>query len=94
MKNAVNFLLLGLIILFLAGCTRTITRMPADSADALIAVTAEEVDLSDDLDFAALDLAIDRSVKYYEGSGHQGRKNGLYFGRKSLYSDSKPCRFY
>ena len=74
MKHAVNFLLLGLIILSLVGCTRTITRMPADSADALIAVSAEELDFNDDLDFAALDLAIDRSVAYYEGSG----RNGVY----------------
>ena len=69
MKHAVNFLLLGLIILSLAGCTRMVTRMPADSADALIVVSAEEVDLNDDLDFAALEMAIDRSVAYYEGSG-------------------------
>jgi membrane-bound lytic murein transglycosylase A len=74
MKHAVNFLLFGLIILFLAGCTRTITRMPVDSADALIVVSAEELDFNDDLDFAALDLAIDRSVAYYEGSG----RNGIY----------------
>ena len=74
MKHAVNFLLLALIILLLAACTRTITRMPADSADALVLVNAEQVDLNDDLDFAALDLAIDRSVAYYDGCG----RNSVY----------------
>lgn len=43
--------------------------MPASSADTFILVPGEQIDLDDDLDFAALDLAIDRSVKYYEGSG-------------------------
>ena len=74
MKHVVNFLLLGLIILSVAGCTRTVTRMPAPSADALIAVPAEQVDLNDDLDFASLELAIDRSVKYYEDSS----QNSVY----------------
>ena len=69
MKNAVNFLLLGLIILSLAGCTRAIPLIPAPSAETITAVPAEQVDLNDDLDFASLELAIDRSVKYYEGSG-------------------------
>ncbi len=74
MKHAVNLLLLTLFILSLAACTRTITRMPADSADALVVVPGEELDLNDDLDFAALDLAIDRSVAYYEGPG----RNSVY----------------
>ena len=74
MKHAVNFLLLGLIILSVAGCTRTVIRMPAPSAVALIAVPAQQVDLNDDLDFASLELAIDRSVQYYEGSS----QNSVY----------------
>ena len=86
MKNAVNFLLLGLIILSLAGCTRAIPLIPAPSAETITAVPAEQVDLNDDLDFASLELAIDRSVKYYEGSG----QNFVYrmadesFGAKQL----------
>ncbi len=74
MKHAVNFLLLGLIILSVAGCTRTVIRMPAPSAVALIAVPAQQVDLNDDLDFSSLELAIDRSVQYYEGSS----QNSVY----------------
>src|SRR5664280_1945953 len=86
MKYAVKFLLLGLIILSVAGCTRSVTRMPAPSAVALIAVPAEQVDLNDDLDFASLELAIDRSVKYYEGSGPNSvyRVAGKSFGAKQL----------
>src|SRR5450759_114012 len=86
MKYAVKFLLLGLIILSVAGCTRSVTRMPAPSAVALIAVPAEQVDLNDDLDFASLELAIDRSVKYYKGSGQNSvyRVAGKSFGAKQL----------
>jgi len=69
MKNTVNFLLLGLIILSLAGCTRAVPLIPAPSAETITAVPAEQLDLNDDLDFASLELAIDRSVQYYEGSG-------------------------
>jgi len=69
MKSAVSYLLLVLILLSLAGCTRGVVLMPASSADTFILVPGEQIDLDDDLDFAALDLAIDRSVKYYEGSG-------------------------
>ena len=69
MKHAVNYLLLGLIFLSLAGCTRGVVRMPAPSADTFILLPGEQIDLDDDLDFALLELAIDRSVKYYEGSG-------------------------
>jgi membrane-bound lytic murein transglycosylase A len=74
MKHAVNYLLLGLILLSLVGCTRGVVRMPAPSADTFILVPGEQIDLDDDLDFASLELAIDRSVKYYEGSG----RNGVY----------------
>jgi membrane-bound lytic murein transglycosylase A len=74
MKHAVNYLLLGLILLSLAGCTRGVVRMPAPSADTFILVPGEQIDLNDDLDFVSLELAIDRSVQYYEGSG----RNGVY----------------
>jgi len=74
MRHAVNYLLLGLILLSLAGCTRGVVRMPAPSADTFILVSGEQIDLDDDLDFASLELAIDRSVKYYEGSG----RNSVY----------------
>lgn len=74
MKHAVNYLLLGLILLSLAGCMRGVVRMPAPSADTFILVPGEQVDLNDDLDFVSLELAIDRSVQYYEGSG----RNNVY----------------
>jgi membrane-bound lytic murein transglycosylase A len=86
MKSATKFLLIGLIILSLAGCTRAVPLMPAPSADTFILVPAEQVDLDDDLDFASLELAIDRSVKYYEGSGQNSvyRMAGKSFGAKQL----------
>ncbi|MEI7997876.1 MAG: MltA domain-containing protein, partial [Methylococcaceae bacterium] len=37
----------------------------------LVVVSQEQIDLSDDLDYASLYLAIDRSIRYYEGSGQK-----------------------
>ena len=71
MRYATKFLLTGLIILSLAGCTRTVSRMYAPPEEALIVVSEEQIDLSDDLDYASLELAIDRSIKYYESSGQK-----------------------
>ena len=45
--------------------------MSAPSEEALIVVSEEQIDLNDDLDYASLDLAIDRSIKYYEGYGQK-----------------------
>jgi membrane-bound lytic murein transglycosylase A len=71
MKYTTNFLLIVLIILSLAACTRTVSRMYATPEDALVVVSEEQIDLNDDLDYAFLDLAIDRSIRYYEGSGQK-----------------------
>ena len=72
MKYTPKFLLIVLIILSLAACTRTVSRLSVPPEDALIAVSEEQIDLNDDLDYASLDLAIDRSINYYEGSGQKG----------------------
>ena len=71
MKYTTKFLLMVLIILSLAACTRTVSRLSVPPEDALIVVSAEQIDLNDDLVYASLDLAIDRSIKYYEGSGQK-----------------------
>jgi len=42
--------------------------------DALVSVSEEQIDLSDDLDYASLDMAIDRSIKYYESSPKDHKK--------------------
>jgi len=74
MKYVIKILLLGLIILSLAGCMRGFPLISAPPVETFILVPAEQVDLDDDLDFASLELAIDRSVQYYEGSG----RNSVY----------------
>jgi membrane-bound lytic murein transglycosylase A len=74
MKYAVNFFLVGLIILSVAGCTRNFLRLHAPPVETLAAVSAEQIDLDDDLNFASLELALDRSIQYYDGSG----RNGVY----------------
>jgi len=71
MRYATKFILTGLIILSLAGCTRTVSRMSTPPEEALIVVSEEQIDLNDDLDYASLELAIDRSIKYYESSGQK-----------------------
>ena len=71
MKYTNKFLLIVLVILSLAACTRTVSRMSAHPEEALIVVSEELIDLNDDLDYASLDLAIDRSINYYEGSGQK-----------------------
>ena len=74
MKYVIKILLLGLIILSLAGCMRGFPLISAPPVETFILVPAEQIDLDDDLDFASLELAIDRSVQYYEGSG----RNSVY----------------
>ncbi len=74
MKYTSKFLLIGLIILSLVACTRTVSRMQTLPKDALVSVSEEQIDLSDDLDYASLDMAIDRSIKYYESSPKDHKK--------------------
>ena len=71
MKYTTKFLLIVLVILSLAACTRTVSRMSAPPEDSLVVVSEEQIDLNDDLDYASLDLAIDRSIRYYESSGQK-----------------------
>jgi membrane-bound lytic murein transglycosylase A len=43
--------------------------IPLPSADPLSLVDSSSIDFTDDLDIDSLDLAIDRSIHYYEGAG-------------------------
>ena len=74
MKYTTKIFLIALIILSLAACTRTVSQMQTPPEEALVSVSEEQIDLNDDLDYASLDLAIDRSINYYEGYG----RNGIY----------------
>ena len=69
-----NFCLLILIMISVAGCTRIISKAPPKPDEALYQVNVADIDLADDLDKESLDLAIERSLKYYDGRGH----NNIY----------------
>ena len=65
-----NLCLLIIIMISVAGCTRIISKAPPKPDEALYPVNIADIDLADDLDKESLDLAIERSLKYYDGRGH------------------------
>jgi len=64
------------------GCAKKETFRPQalEPEKALIKVDADRLDFIDDLDAESLLLAIDRSLRYYDGSG-KIRYSGLWTGR-------------
>ncbi len=73
MKNRRNIIRLILIIAFLTGCVRALPKIPARPPEKpltpFILVSPSNIDFADDLDSASLQLAIERSIKYYETNG-------------------------
>ena len=70
MKFWRNFFILILIIVVMIGCTRKVPRISLPPAESLFLVNASDIDFADDLDMDSLDLAIERSLHYYDGAGH------------------------
>lgn len=64
------FLLIGAM----TGCAGRISRIISPKVEPLSRVDASAIDFIDDLDIDSLDLAIKRSISYYEGSG----RNNVY----------------
>ena len=58
-----NFLLLIIVILSFSGCMRAVPK------SSFYPVVAADIDFTDDLDPASLELAIQRSINYYENAG-------------------------
>lgn len=62
-----------MIVVCLAGCMRTVPQVPSPPAvkplDMFLLVDASQMDFADDLDFALLESAIERSINYYENAG-------------------------
>src|SRR4030042_5674362 len=73
MKCWRNIIRLIIIAVSLAGCMRALPTVPSPPPAKPLApfslVNAEEINFSDDRDLTSLDLAIERSIKYYENSG-------------------------
>ena len=63
MKLWRNFFLLLIIAVFFSGCMRAVPK------SSFYPVVAADMDFTDDLDSASLELAIERSINYYENAG-------------------------
>ncbi|MBN1363840.1 MAG: MltA domain-containing protein [Syntrophaceae bacterium] len=70
MKYSLKIFILIIIISSLGGCMRAIPKTAiVKSLETFILIDAEEIDFADDLDYESLELAIDRSIDYYEKAG-------------------------
>ncbi len=58
-----NFLLLIIVAVIFNGCMRAVPK------SSFYPVVAADMDFTDDLDSASLELAIERSINYYENAG-------------------------
>jgi membrane-bound lytic murein transglycosylase A len=63
MKLWRNFFLLIIVAVFFSGCVRAVPK------SSFYPVVAADMDFTDDLDSASLELAIQRSINYYENAG-------------------------
>jgi membrane-bound lytic murein transglycosylase A len=73
MKHWLNLIRLILIVVCLAGCVKALPKIlpkpPEKPLEPLSLVAASNIDFTDDLALASLELAIERSVRYYETNG-------------------------
>jgi len=69
MKYSRNLFLLIIIAAFISGCMRTVPKASVKSLQSFSPVVAEDINFTDDLDLASLELAIERSINYYENAG-------------------------
>jgi membrane-bound lytic murein transglycosylase A len=74
MKFWCNYFVLILILAVMTGCAGRISRIISPRVEPLSRVDAADVDFTDDLDIDSLNLAIERSISYYEGTG----RNNVY----------------
>lgn len=69
MKCWRNIFLLIIIAAFLSGCMRAVPKVSVKSQQSFSPVVAADINFTDDLDPASLELAIERSINYYENAG-------------------------
>jgi len=69
MKCPFKISLLLIIVVFLGGCLSGVPKYPVKPSEVFIPVAAKDIDFADDLDADSLELAIDRSINYYENAG-------------------------
>jgi membrane-bound lytic murein transglycosylase A len=73
MKHWRNLIQLTLITICLIGCVKALPKIPSGppekSLEHFSLVDASDINFTDDLDLYSLELAIERSIRYYETSG-------------------------
>jgi membrane-bound lytic murein transglycosylase A len=69
MKYPIKISLLLIMVVFLGGCLRGVPKYPIKPSEVFIPVAAKDIDFADDLDTNSLELAIERSINYYENAG-------------------------
>ena len=74
MRSWLNLFLLILIIMAVTGCAGKIPVIAPPQSEAVFRVNTADIDFTDDLDMNSLDLAIERSLHYYNGAG----RNDVY----------------
>ena len=74
MKRRLAFFALILSLIALIGCSRGVLRVAPPAGSALSLINPSEIEFVDDLDLDSLNLAIERSLNYYDGPG----RNNVY----------------
>ena len=69
MKYWFKFFPLIVIIIFVSGCMRAVPKASVKYLQSFSPVVAADINFTDDLDPASLELAIERSINYYENAG-------------------------
>ncbi len=73
MKYWRNLIQLILVTICFAGCVKALPKIPSGPPEkplvSLFLVSASDINFTDDLDLDSLQLAIDRSIQYYETNG-------------------------
>lgn len=69
MKYSRNLFPLIIIAAFISGCMRAVPKASVKSLQSFSPVVAADINFTDDLDPASLELALERSINYYENAG-------------------------
>jgi membrane-bound lytic murein transglycosylase A len=69
MKYWRNIFFLVIVAAFFSGCMRAVPKPSVKAPQSFSSVVAADMNFTDDLDPASLELAIERSINYYENAG-------------------------
>ena len=69
MKFSLKIFILIIIVVLFSGCMRAVPKPSVNPLETFVPVDAADIDFADDLDPESLELAIERSINYYEKAG-------------------------